>query len=182
MIRKRGRQRIGRLVLLLFLTAISVLLSIWRESREEGRLVDARDRRVLVTDGDTLRIADETIRLFGIDAPERDQFCHDRQGGAWSCGMSARLSLQRLVALGGLRCSIRGQDKYRRSVATCAVTGVDDIGERLVREGWALDLPDKSGHRYQQAEQYARDHAAGIWIGSFEKPWLWRQRAGANKR
>ena len=39
-----------------------------------------------VTDGDTIRIGDTRIRLWGIDAPERRQTCQGRDGCVYDCG------------------------------------------------------------------------------------------------
>ena len=41
-----------------------------------------------VTDGDTLRIGSERIRLHAIDAPESAQSCH-AGGKTWPCGEAA---------------------------------------------------------------------------------------------
>jgi len=50
-------------------------------------------------------------------------------------------------------------------VATCLVDAVD-LGEWLVRNGLALDWPQYSRWRYDEAQRDA-DHAGrGIWAGS----------------
>jgi hypothetical protein len=41
-----------------------------------------------IIDGDTLAIGETKIRLEGIDAPESDQVCLDRNAAKWSCGIS----------------------------------------------------------------------------------------------
>jgi endonuclease YncB( thermonuclease family) len=46
-----------------------------------------------IVDGDTITIADVKIRLDGIDAPETDQVCLDRQAARWTCGIEARNQL-----------------------------------------------------------------------------------------
>ena len=40
-----------------------------------------------VIDGDTLRIGATTIRLYGIDAPEKRQTCRSANGTVWHCGL-----------------------------------------------------------------------------------------------
>ena len=45
--------------------------------------------RATVTDGDTLTVAQQRIRLWGIDAPESAQQCTARNGQAWPCGRRA---------------------------------------------------------------------------------------------
>ena len=42
-----------------------------------------------VTDGDTIRIANERIRLHGIDAPEMRQKCVAEAGELYQCGQTA---------------------------------------------------------------------------------------------
>ena len=42
-----------------------------------------------VTDGDTIRIKSERIRLHGIDAPELRQQCSTETGEPYQCGISA---------------------------------------------------------------------------------------------
>ncbi len=42
-----------------------------------------------VIDGDTLEVAGERIRLYGSDAPEKDQ-SSSIDGRAWACGIAAR--------------------------------------------------------------------------------------------
>ena len=51
-----------------------------------------------VIDGDTIVIAGERIRLHGIDAPERDQLCHDGDGTPYKCGIKATAALRQLIA------------------------------------------------------------------------------------
>ncbi|HEX7854262.1 MAG TPA: thermonuclease family protein [Sphingobium sp.] len=155
-------------VLLLLLLA----LYAWHGGGQDGgRLIDAEGRRVLVADGDTFRIWGDTIRLAGIDAVERTQFCMDERGNAWSCGQSAREALEQLVAKGGLRCIAIEQDRYGRTVARC--TGKDgDIGAGMTSLGWAIS----TGTAYTRQEQAARDAKRGIWAGTFEVPSVWRER------
>jgi endonuclease YncB( thermonuclease family) len=51
-----------------------------------------------VVDGDTLVIGEVKIRLEGIDAPETDQVCLDRQAARTTCGIEARDQLSRHIA------------------------------------------------------------------------------------
>lgn len=61
---------------------------------------------VRVIDGDTLEVGAETIRLWGIDAPEGGQTCA-RAGVTYECGAEARAALSRLVESRAVRCEAR---------------------------------------------------------------------------
>ena len=50
-----------------------------------------------VTDGDTLRIGPDRIRLHGIDAPESAQIC-SAGGKTWTCGEAATRALRERIA------------------------------------------------------------------------------------
>jgi hypothetical protein len=51
-----------------------------------------------IVDGDTVQVGTAKIRLQGIDAPETDQLCLDRNGKRWTCGIEACVA----AALGAL--------------------------------------------------------------------------------
>ena len=123
-----------------------------------------------VVDGDTLRLTDgrlvETVRVWGIDAPEMDQ-----PGGkearaelARLCGPPAPIKLER-----------RGKDARGRTVARVSCGG-EDAGLAMIVAGlaWAYTRfsppPD-----YLEAEQAAIAARRGIWhAGNAVPPWDWR--------
>src|SRR3954447_18183801 len=53
--------------------------------------------RLAVIDGETLRIGDAVVRLFGITAPPRDTLCRARSGAEVDCGVAAANALAALV-------------------------------------------------------------------------------------
>jgi endonuclease YncB( thermonuclease family) len=53
--------------------------------------------------------------------------------------------------------------------------GGENLNERVVREGWALDFRRYSTD-YLDAEAEAKRVGAGIWRGEFTLPWEWRAR------
>jgi len=55
-------------------------------------------------------------------------------------------------------------DRYGRTVASCAVNGVDLV-DWLVRHGLALDWPRYSFGRYSFAQDEALRSESGIWAG-----------------
>lgn len=121
--------------------------------------------RARVSDGDTLRIGEARIRLFGIDAPELDQRCGERQ---WPCGDWARGRLEQLAEGRRLACTVQDRDSYGRLVAICTVNG-RDIGSLLVAEGAAVAYTRYST-RYVAEERAAQRAGLGLWGGAFDRP------------
>jgi endonuclease YncB( thermonuclease family) len=124
----------------------------------------------VVIDGDTLAFRRDRIRLFGIDAPELHQVC-----GAVECGKRAAEAITRMVADATVLCLARGVDRYGRTVAICSTDDIRDLGEAMVRAGWALDYGRYSGGAYRDAEAEARREKRGMWAGEFIPPWEWRR-------
>lgn len=125
-----------------------------------------------VIDGDSLVVAGERIRLFGIDAPERRQLCW-RDGLEWNCGKEAAAALLEKVGNRELDCRERSRDRYGRVVAVCFLDG-EDINRWMVREGWALAYREYS-RVYVPQEDEAREAKRGIWVSEFAPPWEWRR-------
>jgi len=124
-------------------------------------------------DGDSLRTSREDVRLLGIDAPELYQTCRDARGRQWACGREAHVKLKALVSRGDVRCTATGRDRFKRALAVCSAGAVADLGEVMVRDGFAVDFMNG---RYAGAEAEARRARRGIWAGQFEQPREWRRR------
>jgi len=134
------------------------------------------DADIVSVDGDSLRAGDGAkYRIFGIDAPELKQSCKEANGDDWLCGRAAKVKLTKLIKAGNFTCAVKDTDRYGRNVALCSADGVPDIGETLVREGYAIDLGGKTGYAYANAEREAREAKRGIWRGTFQRPSAWRQ-------
>jgi len=127
-----------------------------------------------VLDGDTITVANVKIRLDGIDAPETDQVCLDRQAARWTCGIEARNQLSQHIADRTVRCTLSGMDVYRRTLAACRVDD-EDLNAWMVRQGWALAFVRYS-KAYVADETSARNAQRGMWAGAFIAPWDWRSR------
>jgi endonuclease YncB( thermonuclease family) len=125
-------------------------------------------------DGDSLRTSREDIRLVGIDAPELYQTCRDERGRQWPCGREAHARLKALISRGEVRCVPSGRDRFNRALALCSAGPVTDLGEVMVRDGYAIDFMNSG--RYAGAEAEARRARRGIWAGDFEQPQEWRRR------
>jgi endonuclease YncB( thermonuclease family) len=128
-----------------------------------------------ILDGDTVEIAQQRIRIFGIDAPETEQLCLDAAAQRSSCGVSARNALSSLSAGRSWSCTTVDQDQYGRPVARCQVAG-QDVGRWMVAQGWALAFIRYSS-AYVDDERASRSARRGVWSGAFIAPWDWRSRS-----
>lgn len=163
-------------VSLLLLVAAMLLLGKQKQISPATRVAGA----ARVIDGDTLAIGERSIRIFGIDAPERDQTCHDAAGQTWHCGADARLGLATRVARQQVSCHVAGQDRYGRDRARWA-TGGTDLAEWLVRKGWAIPAGQEQG-RYKATGREAEASRKGIWRGSYMRPVDWRRARDPQQR
>jgi endonuclease YncB( thermonuclease family) len=132
-----------------------------------------------VVDGDTLEIRGTRIRLFGIDAPESDQTCHDDDGKLYRCGQKAANDLSNFIGSKTVSCAPQATDRYGRIVAVCSIAG-GDLADWLVRQGLAFDWPQYSKGRYVAAQKEAERTGGGMWGGQWVVPWRYREctRAG----
>jgi endonuclease YncB( thermonuclease family) len=126
-----------------------------------------------VIDGDTIEIHGLRIRLFGIDAPESDQTCHDDDGKLYRCGQKAANDLATFLAGKTVSCLPQNLDQYGWTVAVCSV-GDTDIADWLVRNGLALDWPQYSKGKYTDAQKAAEHSGDGMWGGQWVEPWRYR--------
>ena len=135
-----------------------------------------------VTDGDTIKINDQKIRLFGIDAPETKQFCKEvylsflifNFKRDYKCGEKSTDALKKKIQGKNIRCLVQNnKDRYRRNIGICYFKK-QDINSWLVKNGYAIAYRRYS-KKYINDEQYAEDNKLGIWQGTFMKPEKWRR-------
>jgi len=121
-------------------------------------------------DNETLSVAGHRVRLLGIAAPMMDD---------WTYGVWARAGLDDLLGeLGPLRCETYGRKETDHAFAVCRGTHQDgatrDLGEWMLRAGYAIALRDSAdvpavpaelAARYRAAEAAARDAGRGFWRG-----------------
>jgi endonuclease YncB( thermonuclease family) len=166
----RQRSETGRWTLALVVLAGSVSVYVYE------KLTRTPDTPIVglaqISDGDTIRIEGQHIRLLDIDAPELDQTCEDANRKEWLCGASASNELRKYLRGRTINCQPRGFDKYHRVLATCTLSNGSDINAWLVQQGWAVT----SGYAkvYETQESEARLAKRGIWQGSFMEPRQWR--------
>ncbi|MHA1518055.1 MAG: thermonuclease family protein [Alphaproteobacteria bacterium] len=165
-------QQLGKVIALVLVLGLVLLLQRYCSVTPEPFGPNAQ---IVSIDGDTLRAGDGTeYRIFGIDAPELHQTCWELGGKEWQCGRAAKVALTKIIKAGEVACDSRSTDRYGRSIAKCSAKGVADIGETLVRRGYAVDLGGKTGHAYASVEAEARANNRGIWRGTFQRPSEWR--------
>jgi micrococcal nuclease len=118
----------------------------------------------VIIDGDTIECSRlGSVRLVGIDAPERDQA---------PFGASARAALLSIISLRDtvqLEFDVEGRDQYDRLLAY--VWKKDSlVNWLLVRWGWAVQLTYPPNVQYvdwfTEAERRAREEGRGLWAVS----------------
>ena len=135
-----------------------------------------------VTDGDTIKINDQKIRLFGIDAPETQQFCKEvylsflifNFKRDYKCGEKSTNALKKKIKNKKIRFLIQDKkDRYKTYIGICYLKR-QDINSWLVKNGYAIAYRRYS-KKYIIDEQYAEDNKLGIWQGTFMEPEKWRR-------
>lgn len=124
-----------------------------------------------VTDGDTLTIRpgsskQETVQLFGIDAPERDQ----------EYGSEATAALAALVLNKKIRVTYPGREDLGRINGKVYVDG-KYVNLILVKEGhaWHSDKYGPNEDDLRTAQQEAREAGKGLWADARPlEPWRFR--------
>lgn len=130
-----------------------------------------------VKDGDTLVVVTQynhrlTVRLFGIDAPEKDQ----------EYGEKSMRGLAKLCGNEKVSVVVTGVDSYRRLIGIVKCKG-KNASLTMLRRGHAfayseyLDKePIKLSKRYYIAEAYAKENSKGLWkTSTVTLPWEWRR-------
>jgi len=146
----------------------SLLSAAWSASAETERVTGP----ATVISGDTLVVAGQRIRLYGIDAPEKGQTC------VWpnktiDCGNISRTALLDLIAPVAVTCRRRHVEPDGSWLASCKAEGFD-VATNLIHTGWAVILPaDPAGLKSIQAN--AKAGKRGLWRGTFQMPWVWRR-------
>lgn len=128
-----------------------------------------------VIDGDTVVIGETRIRLHGIDAPEKAQFCGSRTAPMWPCGSWITGEVRARFDGRNARCAAVDIDKYGRTVARCEVAG-EDLGAALVRGGLAFAYLDYS-HDYLPQQAAAMQRGAGLHGAGVQSPADFRKAA-----
>ncbi|KIE04716.1 hypothetical protein NF27_GG00120 [Candidatus Jidaibacter acanthamoeba] len=127
----------------------------------------------IITDGDTIIIGSQRIRLYGIDAVEKSQKCKTKEGREWQCGIEAKNYLDKLIDQNKVFCFRKSKDRYRREVSICYNHKFQNINAEMVRNGYAVAYT-KYSKLYINEEQHAKQEKLGIWAGAFARPEAYR--------
>ncbi|MBX2868900.1 MAG: thermonuclease family protein [Acidiferrobacterales bacterium] len=119
-----------------------------------------------VIDGDTVRLrGGETVRLLGINAPEKDR--KDRP--AQPLSLEATLLLKELISGRSVRLT-RGKeekDQYNRTLGYLDLLDGTDVQRVLVERGYAFAIAFPPNIErldvYLEAEHQARKNKVGVW-------------------
>jgi micrococcal nuclease len=113
----------------LILASMTFCTATQRAAAEDLGTIEARVARVL--DGDTFKLVgqSQSIRVWGLDAPERNK----------SGGSAATAALKALISVQTLRCAIVDIDRYQRLVGQCFLPDGRDITEAMIMTGTATE-------------------------------------------
>ena len=163
----------------LFSLLIFIFISFTNLVNSEEKFISHWGSLITITDGDTIKIGEEKIRLFGIDAPEIKQICKDKNNNPYACGHSSKNYLTTLINLSNekIYCYYSERDRYNRIIGECFI-GVNssiNINEKMVLLGHAIAYL-KYSKKYLEAENKARNQKLGMWGGKFDLPEEWRKK------
>lgn len=136
-------------------------------------------------DADMLQFEDSKLRiiLWGVDAPDRDQFCR-LSGATFACYEAAIRALETYASRGEVSCTLVGDpDPFRRRYGICTAEGDVNINDAMVREGLAFAFTPQS-EDYKEAQEAAETAEAGLFQKGmkYELPWVARAERNAGTR
>ena len=126
-----------------------------------------------IIDGDTVKILNKRIRFFGIDTPEKKQFCV-KNSKKYKCGQEATNALKKKIDGKLVICKVQDKlDRYKRYIGVCFLGDVD-LNKWMVRNGYAVAYRRYSKD-YIEDENYAKKNKIGLWSSNFIQPEKWRK-------
>lgn len=139
-------------------------------------IIRGNSDQFIIIDGDTLKIGERTISLWGIDAPEINQTCTDAKENQMPCGEQAKLALMSIIRTGPISCKEVYEDQFGSTFSRCRAEALDmEVNALMVQSGYALDYQKYSKGMYNSFEDRAAQQKSGIWKYRFVKPLHWRR-------
>ena len=126
---------------------------------------------IAITDGDTIKVLvgkeSVTVRLEGIDAPEKSQ----------SFGSKSKDALATMVFGQTVTVKKTGEDRYGRSLGFIFVEDLD-VNAQMIQDGWAWHFKKYNDEeRLTDLEDEARNEKRGLWADPNPlAPWEFRAR------
>ena len=170
-----------KLNLNLFKFLILLFFILSNSAYSEIKFISSNIEEVIITDGDSLKIGKEKIRLSGIDAPEMKQICYDQNDSPYACGHLAKTYLEDIIKnqdyYKKIYCYYSGRDKYKRILGECMLgeTSRVNINEEMVLRGHAVAYLRYS-EKYIEQQETAKKLNYGLWAGNFDMPEEWRKK------
>lgn len=146
-----------------------------------------------VIDGDTIRMGDVSLRIWGIDAPEDHQICLRSDNSPFDCGSLAADVFRKLAIPGPIICGSpektgaagptpQLEESFGRPLVSCGSDqqgygGLPDVARELVELGFAYPYKSRDGvviDKYSAELEKARSGPRGLHNGTFIEPTEWR--------
>jgi len=121
----------------------------------EGEYIEGYFKPV---DGDNLKYGNLNIRIWGIDAPDRQR---DKPMSHFYKASKAQLGYYAQVPV---RCVFTGKKSFNRPVARCfQIASRNDLAALMTGSGYAVEWRSFSKGTYSDFENYARLNRLGLW-------------------
>jgi endonuclease YncB( thermonuclease family) len=151
---------------------LAALLIIWASPlwAEETRTFSGPPR---ILEGDLLRVGDRTVRLYGIDAPDKGQMCQG-PSRVHDCGHISATGLMDLTAgVNRVDCEVLGKGPGGTEIARCLDPQGFDLSRQMIYTGWAFATP-RASRAFHKLEAKVRWVNRGMWKWQVTAPWEWR--------
>lgn len=172
---------INKILIFIFLTLFGTWISVLNNNAVSIMSIDDKnfDKAIEgvpeITDGDTIKIGNQSIRLTYIDAPEKKQTCFNENNYEYLCGEKSKEFLINLIKNRNVICHYNSTDIYNRILGICFIDNIS-INEEMIKNGMAiLYNKSSSSEKYIFLEEEAKKSKNGLWSGQFLSPQEFRK-------
>jgi endonuclease YncB( thermonuclease family) len=130
----------------------------WSRPATPGQAISGRAD---VLDALTLVVGSRKVRLAGLELPEDGRACTLLSGDKSDCRKAAADQLGFFLRWRAISCEVENESVAGTPSAICRV-GSSDIGEWLVRRGWAIPSAEAT-QQYRGALLFAQSYKLGQW-------------------